>query len=157
MSKDGRKDLPTGITRKMRKKGTRTVPVFTKDGTPVYRVRVWDPVTKRQIERTAEGLEAAKALLGEFNEAKRRPGRLKAERVRFIDVAARYIVAYKIKRDSTPGLRLGGAWMFIDGANKSRAIAIVQSSSSRGGAGRCAMRVPAFGRKFWMMISWMCP
>ncbi len=101
MSKDGRKDLPTGITRKTRKKGTRTVPVVTKDGTPVYRVRVWDSVTKRQIERTAEGLEAAKALLGEFNEAKRRPGRLQAERVRFIDVAARYLVAYKVKRDGT--------------------------------------------------------
>src|SRR6266581_7628460 len=86
----------------MRKKGTRTVPVFTKDGTPVYRLRVWDSVTKRQIERTAEGLDAAKALLEEFTEAKRRPGRLQAERVRFVDVAARYLVAYKIKRDGTP-------------------------------------------------------
>jgi hypothetical protein len=38
----------------------------------------------------------------EFNEAKRRPGRLQAERVRFVDVAARYLVAYKTKRDGTP-------------------------------------------------------
>jgi hypothetical protein len=30
---------------------------------PVNRVRVWDSVLKRQIERTAEGLEAAKAFL----------------------------------------------------------------------------------------------
>ena len=69
---------------------------------PVYRVRVWDPVLKRQIERTAEGLDAAKRLLDEFSEAKRRPGRLSAERVKFVDVAARYLVAYKTKRDGTP-------------------------------------------------------
>jgi integrase len=62
---------------------------------------VWDAVLKRQIERTAEGLDAAKALLDDFNEAKRRPGRLQAERVRFVDVAARYLVAYKVKRDGT--------------------------------------------------------
>jgi len=66
--------LPTGITPKMRKHGTKNVQVTVPDGTLVYRVRVWDPVLKRQIERTAEGLEAAKKLLGEFNEAKRRPG-----------------------------------------------------------------------------------
>ncbi len=65
-------------------------------------VRVWDAVLKHQIERTAEGLEAAKALLDDFNEAKRRPGRLQAQRVRFVDVAARYLVAYKVKRDGTP-------------------------------------------------------
>jgi integrase len=76
--------------------------VLTEDGTPVYRVRVWDPVLKRQVERTAEGLEAAKALLKQFAEAKRRPGRLTAERMRFVDVAARYLVAYKVKRDGTP-------------------------------------------------------
>ena len=57
---------------------------------------------KKQIERTAEGLDAAKQLLEEFNEAKRRPGRLQAERVRFTDVAARYLVAYKTKRDGSP-------------------------------------------------------
>jgi integrase len=59
-------------------------------------------VLKRQIERTAEGLEAARKLLDEFNEAKRRPGRLQAEHARFTDVAARYLVAYKIKRDGSP-------------------------------------------------------
>jgi integrase len=47
------------------------------------------------------GLDAAKELLEEFNEAKRRPGRLQAERVRFADVAARYLVAYRVKRDGT--------------------------------------------------------
>jgi hypothetical protein len=66
------------------------------------RIRVWDPVLKRQVERTAEGLEAAKAVLEEFSQAKRKPGRLQAERVRFVDVAARYLVAYKVKRDGTP-------------------------------------------------------
>jgi integrase len=76
--------------------------VLTEDGTPVYRVRVWDPVLKRQVERTAEGLEPAKALLRQFAEAKRRPGRLTAERMRLVDVAARYLVAYKVKRDGTP-------------------------------------------------------
>jgi len=102
MSKDSPRDLPTGITPKTRTKDGRTVPVVTSDGTPVYRVRVWDAVLKKQIERTAEGLDAAKQLLDEFNTAKRRPGRLQAERVRFVDVAARYLVAYKTKRDGSP-------------------------------------------------------
>jgi integrase len=83
-------------------KDGRMTPVVAEDGTPVYRVRVWDSVLKRQVERTVEGLDAARALLDRFNEAKRRPGRLQAERVRFVDVAARYLVAYKVKRDGTP-------------------------------------------------------
>jgi integrase len=103
MTRDGGRDLPKGITPKLRKHGARSVPVTTVDGTPVYRVRMWDPVLKRQIERTAEGLDAAKKLLADFNEAKRRPGRLQAEHTRFADVAARYLVAYRIKRDGTPG------------------------------------------------------
>ena len=93
-------ELPRGIRPRRR----------TKDGgrarssmgcTPVYRVRVWDGVLKKQVERTAEGLDAAKQLLEEFQVAKRRPGRLQAERVRFIDVSARYLVAYKTKRDGS--------------------------------------------------------
>ncbi len=102
MSKDIPRDLPKGITPKTRKQGTKTVQVVAEDGTPVFRVRVWDAVLKRQIERSAVGLEAAKALLEEFSEAKRRPGRLQAERVRLVDVAARYLVAFKTKRDGTP-------------------------------------------------------
>ena len=102
MNRDGRRDLPKGITPKLRKHGTRSVPVTTADGTPVYRVRLWDPVLKRQIERTAEGLDAAKKLLADFNEAKRRPGRLQAEHTRFAEVAARYLIAYRVKRDGTP-------------------------------------------------------
>ncbi len=102
MSKDIPRDLPKGITPKTRKQGAKTVQVFAEDGTPVFRVRVWDPVLKRQIERSAVGLEAAKRLLEEFSEAKRRPGRLQAERVRLVDVAARYLVAFKTKRDGTP-------------------------------------------------------
>ena len=102
MSKGNPRSLPRGITPKTRTKNGKAVPVVTQDGTPVYRVRVWDAVLKKQIERTAEGLDAAKQLLEEFNEAKRRPGRLQAERVRFTDVAARYLVAYKTKRDGTP-------------------------------------------------------
>lgn len=102
MPKDDSHNLPTGITPKTRKKNGRTVPVVTSDGTPVYRIRVWDSVLKRQTERTAEGIEAAKQILDEFNSAKRRPGRLQAERVKFVDVAARYLVAYKTKRDGTP-------------------------------------------------------
>jgi hypothetical protein len=101
MRRDGRRDLPTGITPKLRKQGTKSVPVTTADGTPVYRVRLWDPVLKRQIERTAEGLEVAEKLVAEINYAKRRPGRARAEHVRFADVAARYLVAYKVKRDGT--------------------------------------------------------
>lgn len=102
MSKDNPNDLPTGIKPKTRTKDGKAVPVVAKDGTPVYRVRVWDAVLKKQIERTVEGLDAAKELLGDFNTAKRRPGRLQAERVRFVDVAARYLVAYKTKRDGSP-------------------------------------------------------
>jgi integrase len=102
MSQDSPRNLPKGIRPKTRTKGGKAVPVFTEGGTPVYRVRVWDPVLKRQIERTAEGLESAKALLRQFTEAKRRPGRLTAERVCFVDVAAHYLAAYKVKRDGTP-------------------------------------------------------
>ncbi len=102
MSKVPPRNLPKGIRPKTRMKNGRPTPVVTQDGTPVYRVRVWDPVLKRQIERTAEGLDAAEAMLDRFHEAKRRPGRLHAERVRFVDVAARYLVAYKTKRDGTP-------------------------------------------------------
>jgi integrase len=101
MLKDSPRNPPKGIRPKTRTKDGKTVPVVNKDGAPVYRVRVWDSVLKRQVERTAEGLDAAKALLDGFNEAKRRPGRLQAERVRFVDVAARYLVAYKVKRDGT--------------------------------------------------------
>jgi integrase len=102
MSKDTPQDLPTGITPKTRTKNGKTVPVFAEDGTPVYRVRVWDPVLKKQIERTAVGLDAAKELLEEFSRAKTKPGRLQAERVKFVEVAARYLVAYKTKPDGTP-------------------------------------------------------
>ncbi len=101
MARDGQRDLPRGITPKLRKQGSKSMPVTTPDGTPVYRVRMWDPVLKRQIERTAEGLDAAKKLLADFNEAKRRPGRHQAEHARFADVAARYLLAYRVKRDGT--------------------------------------------------------
>ena len=102
MSKDSPKDLPTGITPKTRTKDGKSVPVVTEDGTPVYRVRVWDAVLKKQVERTAVGLEAAKEILVEFDQAKRKPGRLVAERVKVVNVAARYLVAYKTKPDGTP-------------------------------------------------------
>ena len=101
MSNDGRRDLPKGVTPKLRTQGGERVAVTTPEGTPVYRVRLWDPVLKRQIERTVVGLDAAKQIQAEFNEAKRRPGRLQAEHVRFADVAARYLVAYRVKRDGT--------------------------------------------------------
>ena len=96
------RDLPKGINVKTRTQGGKRVPVTNSEGTAVYRVRMWDPVIKRQIERTVEGLDAAARVLADFNEAKRRPGRLQAERIRFADVAARYLLAYRIKRDGTP-------------------------------------------------------
>src|SRR5258708_15520084 len=102
MSRADRRDLPAGITPKYRTSNGKRAPVTMPGGAQVYRVRLWDPVLKRQIEKTAAGLEAAKKLLGEFNETKRRPGRLTAEHVRFVDVAARYLVAYRYKRDGTP-------------------------------------------------------
>jgi hypothetical protein len=103
MSKGRPPELPTGIKPKMRTKDGETMPVVTEDGTPVYRVRVRDAALGgKQVERVVEGLEAAKAVLAEFSDSKRRPGRLQAERIRFVDVAARYLVAYKTKRDGTP-------------------------------------------------------
>jgi integrase len=101
MPKGNCRDLPRGITPKMRRVGGRQEHVHTPDGTPVYRVRVWDAVLKKQVERKAEGLDAAKELLNGFNEAKRRPGRLQAERVKVADAAARYLVSYKVRRDGT--------------------------------------------------------
>jgi integrase len=102
MSKDSPQDLPAGIKPKTRTRNGKPVPVVTEDGTPVYRVRIWDTVLKKQVERTVPGLEAAKQLLEEFNQAKRRPGRLHAERIKIVDVAARYLIAYKTKPDGTP-------------------------------------------------------
>jgi integrase len=102
MSKDSPQDLPVGIKPKTRAKAGKVIPVVTEDGTPVYRVRVWDNVLKKQVERTAAGLDAAKELLDSFAKAKRKPGRLQAERVRLVDVASRYLVAYKTKPDGTP-------------------------------------------------------
>jgi integrase len=102
MPRNGHRDLPAGITVKTRKHNGTSTPITSADGTAVYRVRLWDPILKRQIERTAEGLDAAKQLLADFNEAKRRPRRFQAEHVLFVDVAARYLVAYKTKRDGTP-------------------------------------------------------
>jgi len=64
MTRDGQRDLPKGITPKLRKHGTRSMPVATADGTPVYRVRMWDPVLKRQIERTAERPGCGEAAAG---------------------------------------------------------------------------------------------
>src|SRR5215470_19691695 len=101
MSRADRRDLPAGITPKYRTINGKRAPVTMPGGAQVYRVRLWDPVLKRQIEKAAAGLEAAKKLLEDFNETKRRPGRLIAEHVRFVDVAARYLVAYRTKRDGT--------------------------------------------------------
>ena len=94
--------LPTGIKPKTRTVNGKAVPVVTRDGTPVYRVHIWDAELNRQVERVVEGLDEAKAVLAEFKEGKRRLGRLQAERIKSVDVAARYLVAYKAKRDGTP-------------------------------------------------------
>src|ERR1700761_1039730 len=103
MKKGNPPELPTGIKPKMRTRNGKTEPVLTGDGTPVYRVRIRDAALGgKQVERVVEGLEAALELLESFQQAKRRPGRLQAERVRFVDVAARYLVAYKTKRDGSP-------------------------------------------------------
>jgi len=102
MSKGSPSDLPRGITPKMRTQGGKTVQATTEDGIPLYRVRVWDNAANRQIERVVAGLDEAKALRAEFTEGKRRAGRLLAVRVRFVDVAARYLVAYRVKRDGSP-------------------------------------------------------
>ncbi|HVQ96074.1 MAG TPA: site-specific integrase [Mycobacteriales bacterium] len=72
-------------------------------GVPYYRVRVWDPVLKGQVERLVAGLDAAKEVLAGRTETKQsRPGRLQADRVKFSAVAARYLAAYKVRRDGTP-------------------------------------------------------
>lgn len=102
MSKGSPRDLPKGVAPKLRRRNGKLVHVTSENGTPMYRVRVWDPVLRKQIERVVESLDAAQELLNEYREAKRRPGRLQAERVRFVAVAERYLVAYRFKRDGTP-------------------------------------------------------
>ena len=57
-------------------------------------------------------------------------------------------------RVSTPGLRLGGAWILISGPNRILATAIVHSSSSRSGSGAAAILVSGLALKFWMITSW---
>ncbi len=71
MPKGTPRNLPTGITPKMRRNGDKREQVVTKDGTPVYRVRVWDPVLQKQVERTAAGLDARKRC---WNSSTRRSG-----------------------------------------------------------------------------------
>src|SRR5262245_26447693 len=103
MPKGSLQDLPSGVTRKTRTRDGKVEKVVTSDGVPVFRVRVWDPTLKKQVERNVAGLDAAKELLGQFSDAKRtRPGQLQAKRIKFVDVAARYLVAYKTRRDGTP-------------------------------------------------------
>ena len=53
-------------------------------------------------------------------------------------------------------VRFGGACSATSGGRISRATAIVQSSSSSGGSGASAIRVPALARKFWTITSWTC-
>jgi integrase len=86
----------------MRKRNGKSVQATDENGIPLYRVRVWDNAASHQVERVIAGLDEAKALLREFAEAKRRPGRLVAERLKLTEVAARYLVAYRVKRDGTP-------------------------------------------------------
>jgi len=95
--------LPSGISAKVRTVDGLRQPCTGPGGDQLYRVRVWDSVLKKQVERVVEGLEAAKELLAEYTETKQtRPGRLHAQRVRVAEVAARYLVAYRTKRDGTP-------------------------------------------------------
>ena len=102
MARSAQPDLPAGITVKTRRQNGATVPALAADGTVLYRVRMWDPVLKKQIERVTAGLGTAEQLLADFNAAKRRPGRTQAEYIRFADAAARYLVASRYKRDGTP-------------------------------------------------------
>lgn len=103
MARKNKETLPKGISRKMRKVNGTQEQLETPDGVPVFRVRVWDPVLKKQSEQTVAGLEAAKELLADQSAMKRaRPGQLRAQRIAFFDVAARYLVAYKTKRDGNP-------------------------------------------------------
>ena len=82
MARGGRRDLPRGIARKMCAKNGRQEPAVNRDGAPLYRVRVWDPIVKKQVVRVVAGLDAAKELLEEYAETKnRRPGQLRPQRV----------------------------------------------------------------------------
>src|SRR5215510_6118602 len=75
---------------------------------PIYRpaftrIDAAQAASASSVVLSPERLEAAKALLDQFSEAKRRPGWLGAERARFVDVAARHLVADKTSRDGSPG------------------------------------------------------
>jgi hypothetical protein len=79
MPRSSQPELPAGITVKTRRHGGATVPAMAADGTVLYRVRMWDPVLKKQIERVTAGRDAAEQILADFNAAKRQPGRTQAE------------------------------------------------------------------------------
>ena len=95
--------LPKGITPLMRtlRDGTR-VHAHAADGTPMYRVRPWDPILKRQVERAVKGLDLAKQTLADSKASQRTSGSSGPERVKFYDVCVRYLKAYQTKRDGTP-------------------------------------------------------
>jgi integrase len=103
LTKKNSLELPQGISRKTRKVDGVQRQAVNADGVPIFRVRVWDPILKNRVERLVAGLEEAEALLKDFTESQRsKPGKIQAERIRFVDVAAKYVVAYKTKRDGKP-------------------------------------------------------
>src|SRR5260221_11173187 len=103
MTRSGQRDRPTGIPAKTRRKDGAPVPATAGDGTVLYRVRMWDPVLKKQIERVTAGVDAAEELLAEFNVAKRRPGRTQAGHSRFADAPARSLRPSRHTRASPRG------------------------------------------------------
>ena len=83
----------------MRTRNGKRVHATAPDGAPMYRVRVRDPLTHRQIERHAAGIDRAKEVVGELLNGKRSKG--SGDQVKFHEVCRQYLLAYKTKRDGT--------------------------------------------------------
>lgn len=93
-------ELPEHVKPLMRTRDGKRVHATAPDGTPMYRIRIRNPLTHQQIERHAAGIDRAKEIVAEIQESWR-PKKSSKERVKFHEVCQRYIKAYKTKRDGT--------------------------------------------------------
>ena len=69
MTKKNEAALPRGVYRKMRTVKGVQVHATSKEGEPLFRVRVWDNGAKKQVEEVVAGLEAAKDVVAEYRKS----------------------------------------------------------------------------------------
>ena len=75
-----------------------------RDGKPVYRVRIWDPVLRKQIEECIPGEGEAWIRLHELEAVKRRkPGSLRArQKITFSQVCDEFLLSFATRLDGSP-------------------------------------------------------